>query len=110
MTSEHLVNISATTWADEVGNSSVPVLVEFGAAWCPPCRMLTPILAELAAEYGSTFKIGTIDADTNGELAAQYGVMGLPTMLLFKGGQLVDRIVGFTPKKEIKSRIDTHLG
>lgn len=109
MTSEQVLSISGANWADEVGKAAVPVLVEFGAAWCPPCRMLTPVLAELAGEYGGAVKIGTVDADTEQALASQYGIMGLPTMLLFKQGQLVDRIVGFAPKKELKSQIDRHL-
>lgn len=109
MTSEELLSISGANWAAEVGKATVPVLVEFGAAWCPPCRMLTPVLAELAGEYGSAVKFGTVDADTEQALASEYGIMGLPTMLLFKQGELVDRIVGFTPKKELKSRIDGHL-
>lgn len=109
MTSEQIVNITATNWADEVGKAEVPVLIEFGAAWCAPCRMLAPILAELAGEYNGTVKIGTIDADTNQALAAHFSVMGLPTIFIFKGGQPVERIVGFTPKKDLKSRIDAHL-
>lgn len=109
MTSEQVISISATNWADEVGKAAVPVLVEFGAAWCPPCRLIAPILAELAVEYAGAVKFGTIDADTEGALAAQFGIMGLPTMLLFKEGQPVERIIGFLPKKELKSRIDGHI-
>lgn len=109
MTSEHLVSISVGNWADEVGTAAVPVLVEFGAAWCPPCRMLAPILEEMAVEYNGRLKVGTVDVDTNQVMATQLGVMGLPTLFLFKGGQPVERIVGFMPKKDLQSRIDGHL-
>lgn len=110
MTGEALVTLSAANWAEEVEKASEPVLVDFGASWCPPCRLLAPIIAELATEYSGTVKVGAVDVDVEQQIAAQYGIMGLPTLLLFKQGQPVDRIVGFTPKKELKSRIDAQLG
>ncbi|HWI61316.1 MAG TPA: thioredoxin domain-containing protein [Symbiobacteriaceae bacterium] len=110
MVSEHMVSFSSANWADEVERSSVPVLVDVGANWCPPCRMLAPIVAQLAGEYQGVMKVGTLDADAEPDIAAQYGVLGLPTLLFFKGGRLVDRIAGFTPKPELKKRIDAIVG
>jgi thioredoxin 1 len=105
-----VISLSTATWVDEVEKSSVPVLVEFGAEWCPPCKMIAPVLAELALEYRGRLKVGTLDVDANGPLAARFGVMGLPTMLLFKQGQPVGRIVGFVPKHELRSQIAPLLG
>lgn len=110
MVSEHVVSLSSANWAAEVESASVPVLVDFGAAWCPPCRMLAPIIADLAAEYKGLMKMGTIDTDDETALAAQFGVLGLPTLLVFKDGKVIDRVIGFTPKKELKKRIDGVLG
>lgn len=109
MVSEHVLSLSAATWSTEVERSSIPVLVDFGAPWCAPCRMIAPIIAELAGEYQSVMKMATVDADVETAIAAQFGVQGLPTLLIFKGGQLVDRITGFTPKPALKKRIDAVL-
>jgi thioredoxin 1 len=105
-----VVSLASGNWQDEVANASMPVLVDFGAAWCPPCRMLAPIIAELAAEYQGVMKVGAVDTDAEIDLAAQYDVVSLPTVLLFKGGQVVDRVVGFTPKAALKKRLDELLG
>lgn len=110
MVSEHVVSLSSANWAGEVGNASIPVLVDFGASWCPPCRMIAPIIAELAGEYEGVMKFGMIDTDAEVELAANYGVLGLPTLLIFKNGQVIDRIIGFTPKPALKKRLDALLG
>lgn len=110
MVSEHVVSLSSANWADEVVNASVPVLVDVGASWCPPCRLIAPIIADLAGEYLGVMKIGTLDADAETAIAAQFDVLGLPTLLIFKGGQVVDRVVGFTPKPALKQRIDSLLG
>lgn len=110
MVSEHVVSLSSANWAGEVEGESVPVLVDFGASWCAPCRMIAPIIAELAGEYEGVMKFGVIDTDAEIDLAAHFGVMGLPTLLVFKNGQVIDRIVGFTPKPTLKKRIDALLG
>jgi len=96
-------------WADEVERSSTPVLVDFWATWCGPCRMIGPIVEELAGEYEGTLKVGKLNVDENQDIAAEYGVMSIPTLILFKDGQPVDRRVGFAPKKELKAWIDAAL-
>ena len=110
MVSEHVVSLSSANWAAEVEKASVPVLVDFGAAWCPPCRMIAPIIADLAGEYKGVMKMGTIDTDEETALAAQFGVMSLPTLLVFQDGQVIDRVVGFMPKAALKKRIESLLG
>lgn len=110
MVSEHVVSLSSANWAGEVERASVPVLVDFSASWCAPCRMIAPIIADLAGEYAGVMKFGVIDSDAETALAAQFGVLGLPTLLVFRNGQVVDRVAGFTPKPALKKRIDALLG
>jgi thioredoxin 1 len=91
---------------DEVIGSDVPVLVDCTAAWCGPCRMIAPIIEELAGEYEGRFKVGKLDVDGNQGSAASYGVKSIPTLLFFKGGELADRLVGAVPKAAIVEKID----
>ena len=93
----------------EVLNSELPVLVDFTAAWCGPCKMVAPIVSELATEYEGRAKVLAIDVDAQVEVASQYGIMSIPALVMFKGGQEVDRIVGAAPKQEIAGVIDRHL-
>ncbi len=109
MASGNVKTFSAANWADEVENSSTPVLVDFWAVWCGPCRMIAPIVDELSNEYEGVVKVGKLNVDENSAIAAKYGVMSIPTLLVFKNGQPVERIVGFMQKKELKSRIDAKL-
>ncbi|MGE5674105.1 MAG: thioredoxin [Mycobacterium leprae] len=110
MASDKIVTLSTSNWSNEVEKSTTPVLVDLWATWCGPCRMIAPIVEELAVEYGSALKVGKLDVDQNQEVAAKYNVMSIPTLLVFKGGQEVGRIVGAMPKKELKARIDGALG
>ena len=82
----------------EVINSEIPVLIDFWAAWCGPCRMIAPIVEELAEEYDGKFKIGKLDVDDNQQTAIKYGVRSIPTVLLFKGGEVKETIIGAVPK------------
>lgn len=100
---------TAANWADEVEKSSTPVLVDFWAVWCGPCRMIAPIVEELAGEYGDSVKVGKLNVDENNAVAAKYGVMSIPTIMVFKNGQPVERIVGFKPKRELKAQVDAKL-
>lgn len=101
---------TTTNWSEEVEQSSAPVLVDFWAAWCGPCRMIAPIVEELASEYGETVKVGKLNVDEHASISAKFEVMSIPTILLFKNGQPVERIVGFVPKRDLKTRIDAKLG
>jgi thioredoxin 1 len=97
------------TFDATVIRSSTPVLVEFGAEWCPPCRMLAPILEEVAAERASTLRIVSVDVDASPVTQARYSVMSVPTMLLFAGGKPVRQIVGYMPKGRLLEFVDTAL-
>lgn len=98
--------INKTEFETEVLNSNGVVIVDFFAEWCGPCKMLAPVLDELSAEMGDKVKVVKVDVDKDGELAIQYKVMGVPTMVFFKDGQDVDKIVGFVPKSALKEKLE----
>lgn len=94
----------------EVTKSAVPVLVDMWAAWCGPCRLLTPVVEELAGKYQGKMKVGKLNVDDHPQVAGQFRIMNIPTLLLFKGGQEVDRIVGVVPKEELSRRVERVIG
>lgn len=96
------MTITNANFKEEVLNSDVPVLVDFWASWCMPCKMLAPIIEELSEEANGAYKVGKIDVDAEPNLAAQFGVMNIPTVLLFKNGQVSDKSVGLVPKNKLK--------
>lgn len=105
----HLREVSDATFEAEVLRDAGPVVVDFGAAWCHPCRKLDPLLEELAAEWGGRVKVVHVDADQNVDSTMRFQVMGLPTLIVFVAGQPVNRLQGFQPKKRIAEAIDPLL-
>ena len=104
------IEFSDASFDTDVLNSDVPVLVDFWAEWCGPCRQMTPTIDALATEYDGRVKIGKVNVDHNNGTAARYNIRGIPTILLFKGGRVVDQKVGALPKTELTKMIDAHLG
>ncbi|HPS65634.1 MAG TPA: thioredoxin [Ignavibacteria bacterium] len=105
----HPLEITDANFAKEVEASDKPVLVDFWAVWCGPCKMLTPIVEELAGEYEGKAVIGKVDVDSNPGTAAKFGIRGIPTILIFKGGKVVDQIVGAVPKSMIVEKLNALL-
>tara|TARA_B100001248_G_C27105180_1_gene328776 strand:+ start:187 stop:516 length:330 start_codon:yes stop_codon:yes gene_type:complete len=96
-------------FSSEVVESSQPVLVDFWATWCGPCRMIAPIVEELSAEYEGKAKIGKVDVDAAQKTAQEFGIRSIPTLLLFKEGKVVEQIIGAVPKQEIVDKLDAAL-
>jgi thioredoxin 1 len=106
MASENLVEFSDGNFEKEVINSAVPVLVDFWAEWCMPCRMLTPTIEKLAKDYSGKVKIGKLDTDANREVAIKYSINSIPTVILFKNGQVAQKFVGLRPERDFKEALD----
>ena len=103
---EHLLTVTDQDFEQEILKSSVPALVDFWAAWCGPCRTVGPVVEELAGEYVGKIKVAKLNVDDNKQTPTKYGVRGIPTLMLFKDGQVVDQIVGAVPKSRIKEILD----
>ena len=104
-----LVHVDDKTFASEVLNSDLPVLVDFWATWCGPCRSVSPIVEELAKEFSGRVKVTKLNVDESPATPTQYGVRGIPTLILFKGGKIFDQIVGAVPKARLKALIEKAL-
>lgn len=106
MDNSSTVKIDEANFDREVTQSQQPVLVDFWAEWCGPCKMIAPVLDEIAKEKAGTIKVGKVNIDDNQSLSVRYNVRAIPTLLLFKNGQVVDQVTGMTSKKDLLGRID----
>jgi thioredoxin 1 len=109
MAGQNLLILTDAGFDADVLNSDVPVLVDFWAEWCGPCRVLAPTVETLASEYTGRLKVGKLNVDENGATAMRYQIRGIPTLLLFKGGKVVDQRVGAAPKSDLQKMLDTHV-
>jgi thioredoxin 1 len=110
MAGQNVVNFTDSNFDKEVLNSEVPVLVDFWAEWCGPCRMMSPTVDAIANDYDGRLKVGKLNVDENNQTAMRYQVRGIPMLLLFKGGRVVDQRVGAMGKAEVQKMIDAHVG
>jgi thioredoxin 1 len=105
----NLKEITSETFESEVLKSDKPVLLEFGAGWCQPCKILEPVLEELAGEWGEDVMVAKLDVDEASQITMNYQVLSVPTTMLFKGGEVLERLVGYQPKERISNKIQPHL-
>ncbi len=109
MAAANILTLTETNFSDEVLKSAVPVLVDFWAEWCGPCKMIAPVLDELAGEYSGKLKIGKVNIDEHQQVAINYGIQSIPTLLFVKNGQVVEQVVGSRGKRDLKASIDRVL-
>ena len=107
--SEKISNLTTDTFKAAIASSPTPILVDFWAPWCGPCKALAPILEELATEFGGKLQIAKVNIDDNDSISAEYGVRAIPTMILFKGGQPAETLVGMMPKSALKAKLAAHV-
>lgn len=105
----NVVEFTDANFQSEVMDSSTPVLVDFWAPWCGPCKMIAPTIEELANQYGGKVKIGKLNTDENPNVASEHNISAIPTVMLFKGGQMVDKVMGVAPKDKFVKWIDAHM-
>ncbi len=107
---EGVMEFNSANWEKEVISSTGITMVDFWAAWCGPCKMLAPTIEELAKEYAGRARIGKLNTDENSDVASRYKIMGIPTVIFFKDGKEIDKVVGAVPKSQLKSKLDSLLG
>jgi thioredoxin 1 len=106
---EGILEATTANWENEVLKAQGLVMIDFWAAWCGPCRMISPTVEELSKEYGEKLKVMKLNTDDSSEIASRYKIMGIPTIMFFKNGDKVDQIVGVVPKQQLKAKIDSFL-
>ncbi len=106
---EGILDVTSSTWDSEVIKDQGLIMVDFWAAWCAPCRMVSPTVEELAKEYKGKMKFMKLNTDENPDIASKYNIMGIPTLMFFKDGRTLDSIVGAVPKQQLKAKIDSLL-
>lgn len=109
MAGQHVVTITDATFKSEVLDSKVPVLVDFWATWCGPCRAIAPLIDQLGDEYAGRAKVGKVDVDSNMAIASQFQISSIPTLMVFKNGQVVEHVIGGRPKAALAAILDKHL-
>lgn len=109
MASEKVLTLTKDNFQGDVIDAGTPVLVDFWAPWCSPCRMIAPIVDELAADFDGKVKVGKVNVDDNREIAVEYGVMSIPTLIIFKEGKAVERVVGYKSKNELAGLLEKLL-
>jgi thioredoxin 1 len=109
MQTSHVRDLHGASFDEEVLAAAGPVLVDFSAEWCPPCRMIDPVVEELAASLGGRLTVGRLDVDRDPEVSIRYGVLGMPTLILFAGGQPVERLVGFSTPGHVRRWVEDAL-
>src|ERR1035437_4666380 len=109
MASEHVKEITDQNFEQEVATATEPVLVDFWAEWCMPCRMLAPTIEKIAADYAGKVKVGKVDTDANRDISMKFGISAIPTVLLFKDGQVVQKFVGLRQDKDFRAALDQAL-
>jgi len=105
----HPIEITDSNFEQEVLKSDVPVLIDFWAVWCGPCKMIAPYVQEIASEYSGKVNVGKLDVDNNPQVSMQYGIRSIPTLLIFKDGKLADQIIGAVPKNMITGKLNAQL-
>lgn len=109
MASPHLIEATDDNFQAEVLGSDVPVLVDFWAVWCGPCKAIAPVVEDLAKQYQGKLKVAKMDVDNHPNVSAKYGIQSIPTLLLFKGGQVADQIIGAVPKAKVEAMVKKAL-
>jgi thioredoxin 1 len=106
---QNVVELTDANWESEVSNSPVPVLVDFWAPWCGPCRIIAPIVEKLASEFNGQVKVGKLNTDDNPGVSMRYGIRAIPTIMMFKGGEVVDTRVGVQPEDSLRKMIKNNI-
>ena len=109
MAGENTLNFTDASFDKDVLNSDVPVLVDFWAEWCGPCRQMTPTVDAIATDYAGKVKVGKVNVDNNSGTAARYNIRGIPTLLLFKGGKVIEQKVGAVGKADVQKMLESHI-